>query len=155
MMNSTSPHLKKRMNKTSHSSKIATWRRCWTKAAAHSYWKNPHCGLAKRTIQGCQESQTCQKEGQGNYGALGKLTVQGGQERQTYQKWKGGSYGGPSKLTIDGSNGAFGEFTVRGGFIHEVYKGENTSPKEFNDSAPRTGTGQNSKYRHKWGTCVV
>jgi hypothetical protein len=44
--------------------------------AAHS---NPHCGLAKLTIQGCEERQTCQKEGQGSHGGLGKLTIKAGQ----------------------------------------------------------------------------
>uniref|UniRef100_A0A2N9HZJ6 Aminotransferase-like plant mobile domain-containing protein n=1 Tax=Fagus sylvatica TaxID=28930 RepID=A0A2N9HZJ6_FAGSY len=43
-----------------------------TKPAAHS---SPHCGLAKFTVQGCQERQSCQKEGQGGGGGLGKLTI--------------------------------------------------------------------------------
>uniref|UniRef100_A0A2N9IP95 Ubiquitin-like protease family profile domain-containing protein n=1 Tax=Fagus sylvatica TaxID=28930 RepID=A0A2N9IP95_FAGSY len=63
-----------------------------TKPAAHS---NPHCGLAKFTVQGCQERQSCQKEGQGGGGGLGKLTIKAGQCR-------GGScsYGGfgPTRL---------------------------------------------------------
>uniref|UniRef100_A0A2N9IDW4 Aminotransferase-like plant mobile domain-containing protein n=1 Tax=Fagus sylvatica TaxID=28930 RepID=A0A2N9IDW4_FAGSY len=49
-----------------------------TKPAAHS---NPHCGLAKFTVQGCQERQSCQKEGQGGGGGLGKLTIKAGQCR--------------------------------------------------------------------------
>uniref|UniRef100_A0A2N9GI79 Aminotransferase-like plant mobile domain-containing protein n=1 Tax=Fagus sylvatica TaxID=28930 RepID=A0A2N9GI79_FAGSY len=67
-----------------------------TKPAAHS---NPHCGLAKFTVQGCQERQSCQKEGQGGGGGLGKLTIKAGQCR-------GGSC----------SCGGFGEFTIKGGY---------------------------------------
>jgi hypothetical protein len=67
-----------------------------TKSAAHS---NPHCGLAKFTVQGCQERQSCQKEGQGGDGGLGKLTIKAGQCR-------GGSC----------SCGGFGEFTIKGGY---------------------------------------
>uniref|UniRef100_A0A2N9FPX2 Aminotransferase-like plant mobile domain-containing protein n=1 Tax=Fagus sylvatica TaxID=28930 RepID=A0A2N9FPX2_FAGSY len=57
-----------------------------SKLAAHS---NPHCGLAKLTVQGCQERQTCQKEGQGSHGGLGKLTIEAGQERQMPTKGGG------------------------------------------------------------------
>uniref|UniRef100_A0A2N9IF65 Aminotransferase-like plant mobile domain-containing protein n=1 Tax=Fagus sylvatica TaxID=28930 RepID=A0A2N9IF65_FAGSY len=49
-----------------------------TKPAAHS---NPHCGLAKFTVQGCQERQSCQKEGQGGGGGRGKLTIKARQCR--------------------------------------------------------------------------
>uniref|UniRef100_A0A2N9GMZ2 Ubiquitin-like protease family profile domain-containing protein n=1 Tax=Fagus sylvatica TaxID=28930 RepID=A0A2N9GMZ2_FAGSY len=49
-----------------------------TKPAAHS---SPHCGLAKFTVQGCQERQSCQKEGQGGGGGRGKLTIKARQCR--------------------------------------------------------------------------
>uniref|UniRef100_A0A2N9ISB2 Aminotransferase-like plant mobile domain-containing protein n=1 Tax=Fagus sylvatica TaxID=28930 RepID=A0A2N9ISB2_FAGSY len=60
----------------------------------------------------------------------------------------------PSKRDNEGrgscSCGGFGEFTIKGAYYCEVYKGENTSPKECNDSAPSIGTGPTRLITMRW-----